>query len=89
MGREDGRRTGFLYEDGHMENARQLVYRYEGDANTDEVIQDLDGEIPVPGIGDVIMRRGNKWKVVKVIREHLQSNPSAIPVHRVFLTSAN
>jgi hypothetical protein len=89
VGREDRLRTGILNEDCHMKNARQFVYRYAGDAKTDEVIQDLDGQIPVPGNWDFIMRRGKKWKAIKVISEQLQSNPPAIPVHRVFLTNAN
>lgn len=67
-------------------NARQFVYRYEGDPKTDEVEQDLDGDTPVPQKGAVITRRGTTWTVFEVLTF---SSPPAIPVYRVFLTKGN
>jgi len=61
---------------------KQFVYRYEGDPKTDEVVQDLEGDTPVPQKGAVIPRKGTTWTVVEVLTSH---NPPAIPVYRVFL----
>jgi hypothetical protein len=62
------------------------VYRYNGDAATDEVIQDLDGELRVPQKGEFIVRKGVRWKVVQVTIEQTVSVPRNVPVYRVFLT---
>ena len=72
-----------------MRNARQFVFRYEGDAKTEEVVQDFDGEIPLPERDAVITRNGKQWKVAAVMTEQLLGNPPALPVHRIFLTKAN
>lgn len=66
-------------------NSRQFVYRYDGDPKTDEVVPDLEGQVPVPQKGNVIKRKGKTWKVVDVHTEQLLTNPPAIPVYRVFL----
>lgn len=39
---------------------KQMVYRYNGDAKTDEIEVDHDGEIPVPNQGDVLVRKSKK-----------------------------
>jgi hypothetical protein len=64
--------------------ARQYVFRYNGDASSEEVVPDLDAEIPVPNNMDVIERHGKKWKVVHMIKE--LSGVGAITVIRVFLS---
>lgn len=45
-------------------NAKQPVYRYNGVESSDELVVDLDGEIPTPRTGDIISRKGKNWKVV-------------------------
>jgi len=72
-----------------MRNARQFVYRYDGNANSDEVVEDFDGEVLVPEKGQVIPRNGKNWRVVEVLTEQTLSNPGAIPVCRVFLTKVD
>jgi hypothetical protein len=63
--------------------ARQFVFRYNGDEASDEVVPDFDAEISIPEAGTIIERHGKKWKAVHIIRE--LSGVGAIPVIRVFL----
>lgn len=70
-----------------MKSPKQIVYRYNGDASTDEVEVDVDGDQEVPQKDSIITRRGSRWKVVAVIVEESVSVPKALPVHRVFLTN--
>jgi hypothetical protein len=72
-----------------MKNARQFVYRYDGDAKSDEVVEDFDGEITVPEKDQVIPRNGRNWRVVAVVTQQTLSNPPAIPVCRVFLAKVD
>lgn len=69
-----------------MNSAKQIVFRYNGDPATEEVVQDLDGEETVPVKGMVIPRKGKQWKVVMVTAEQNITTPRAVPVHRVYLT---
>jgi hypothetical protein len=69
-----------------MRSAQQIVYRYNGDASTDEVEFDQDGDQEVPQKDSIITRKQGRWKVVHVIVEETVSVPKAVPVHRVFLT---
>lgn len=64
--------------------AKQIVYRYNGDVNSEEVLVDYDGDIPTPQAFDIIERKVKNWKVVQ--REIESPNSGAIPVLRVFLT---
>ncbi len=65
---------------------RQFVYRYDGDAGSDEVEVDLQDEIPIPERNQVLQRKGKSWKVALVQTERSVSHPPALPVYRVFLT---
>lgn len=69
-----------------MKSAKQIVFRYNGDSATEEVLVDLDGEETVPEKGAVIARKGKQWKVVMVTTEQTVNVPKAVPVHRVYLT---
>jgi len=64
--------------------AKQIVYRYNGDVSSEEVVVDYEGDIPTPKVGDIIERNKKAWKAVHRIVE--SSNSGAIPVLRVFLT---
>jgi hypothetical protein len=44
------------------DGAKQLVYRYNGIAQSDEVEVDLNGEKPIPQKDQVIVRNGKQWK---------------------------
>jgi hypothetical protein len=70
-----------------MKSPKQIVYRYNGDASTDEVEFDADGDQEVPEKHSIIMRKQGRWKVVHVIVEESVSVPKAVPVYRVFLTN--
>jgi hypothetical protein len=66
--------------------AKQIVYRYNGDPKSDEVVQDADGVLPTHFMGEFVMRNGKLWKVVNVNDELTVAGPRAIPIHWVFLT---
>ena len=68
-------------------NAKQVVYRYNGDASTDEVEVDPCGEITIPERDDIIIRKGKRWNVVHVITEETVGGPQAIPIVRIFLST--
>jgi hypothetical protein len=65
-------------------NVKQLVYRYNGVESSDEVEVDHDGEVPTPNQGDILFRKGTRWKAVHVITQ--VSSDGSVPVVRVFLT---
>jgi len=64
-------------------NAKQIVYRYNGMAESDEVKVDLEGETRVPQKDEVLRRKEKSWRVVHVIEENAPDG--RIPVFRVFL----
>jgi hypothetical protein len=64
--------------------AKQIVYRYNGIVSSEEVEQDLDGEVPVPPQNSVIVRSGKNWKVAVINWE--VATDGRIPVLRLFLT---
>jgi hypothetical protein len=68
-----------------MKSARQIVFHYNGNPATDEVIVDPHDEETIPAQGTVIARKGKQWKVVMVATEWLITTPQAIPVHRIYL----
>ena len=61
---------------------KQIVYRYNADPSTDEIVQYLEGEITVPEKGGLIKRTQKQWKVVNVFKTF----GKGIPIHTVFLT---
>lgn len=62
--------------------ARTIVYRYNGDAKSDEEEIDQSGEFVVPERDALIMRHGKLWKAVRVIKE---IGSGQILIVRVFL----
>jgi hypothetical protein len=66
--------------------AKQIVYRYNGDATTEEIEDDRDGEIEVHKHGEIVKRNGTTWKVVLVTVDETVAGPKAIPVVRIYLT---
>jgi len=64
-------------------NAKQIVYRYDRVAESDEVEVDLDGDIRIPQKDEVLRRKEKGWRVVHVIEENAPDG--RIPVFRVFL----
>ncbi len=66
---------------------KQIIYRYNGDAKTEEVEDDFHGDTWHKD-GDRITRNGKKWKVVAINDETTAAGPMMVPVHRVFLKDA-
>jgi len=62
---------------------KTIVYRYNGDAKSDEEEFDLYGGFAVPERRALIMRHGKLWKTVRVTREIESSGQK--PIVRVFL----
>jgi hypothetical protein len=75
-----------LFERGKKvkKQARQFVFRYNGDPTSDEVVPDLEAEVPIPEAGNTVERNGKNWRVVHIIKD--LSAAGAIPVVRVFLS---
>ena len=67
---------------------KQIVYRYNGDSKSDEVVQDLVGEIPRHTRGEIIERKGVQWKVAYINDEFTVAGPKQVPIHHVFLTDS-
>jgi hypothetical protein len=65
-------------------DAKQFVYRYNGDAKSEEVEPDMLGEASVPEKDNIVFRQGKNWKVVHLITEI--GSDDRLPVIRVFLT---
>jgi hypothetical protein len=68
-----------------MASIKQVVYRYNGDPNTEEPLVDYDDEIPIPNKDDVIQRNGASWKVIQVSVTQGVTLPKPIDVYRIFL----
>lgn len=66
-------------------DAKQFVYRYNGDEKTEEIEQDLNGETVVPEKDQIIQRKGKSWKVVHVNMETTLSRSGPIPIVRVYV----
>jgi hypothetical protein len=66
-------------------DAKQFVYRYNGDVKSEEVEQDLDGEGAIPVKDQIIQRNGKSWRVIHVTTEVSTRKGGPIPVIRVFL----
>ena len=66
---------------------RQIIYRFNGDPKYDEVVSDNTGTIFRPRVGDVVVKKGKKWRVT-VVRDGFDmfASRTAVPVHRIFLT---
>jgi hypothetical protein len=84
------RRNQFYSLDGDnktvVKEPKQIVYRYNRDAKSEETEQDLDGDVQIPSKDAVITRKEKSWKVILIFKE-LSTNTNAIPIYRLFLTT--
>lgn len=69
-----------------QKKSKQIVYRYNGDPKSEELEDDLDGEILVPQRDQIIIRNEKNWKVVKVDIETTVAGPKTIPIVYIYLT---
>jgi hypothetical protein len=66
---------------------KQTIYRYNGDPQNDEAVADEAGKIAFFWVGEILERKGKRWKVA-VLRDDLDMFRSshAVLIQRVFLT---
>jgi hypothetical protein len=62
-------------------DAKELIYRYDGDPSTEERVTDVTGEGTVPKVGQIIERQGKEWRVVEVPADYNR----AVLLYRIFL----
>jgi hypothetical protein len=67
---------------------KQIVYRYNGDPNTQQTISDLHGSMLPHLVGSIVNRDGKQWRVVSIHEELDIKGPLSVPIHHVFLTDA-
>jgi hypothetical protein len=65
--------------------AKQIVFRYNDDKDT-EVEMDILGDLPDYLVGDMVVRKGKSWKVVKVLIEEATVGTRTLLVYNVTLT---
>jgi hypothetical protein len=65
--------------------ANRILFRYNEDKDTDLEV-DILGDLPVYLVGDIVVRRGKPWKVVKVLTEEATLGSQTLPVYIVTLT---
>jgi hypothetical protein len=65
--------------------AKRIGFRYNDDQNT-EVEVDILGDLPDYLVGDMVVRKGKSWKVVKVLIEEAIVGSRTLPVYNVTLT---
>ena len=67
--------------------ARQIVFVYDGDAKSNDLVPDRDGEAIIPERGEILERNGKRWIVVATHTQTAVSGNS-LPVVKIFLASA-
>jgi len=71
-----------------VRSARHFVYRYDGNAESDEVDYDPDGTTPIPKQNSIVLRNGLPWRVTAVQVEITGTEATVLPIFRVFLDRA-
>jgi len=69
-----------------VSSGRYFVYRYDGDADSDDVEFDRHGAMAIPKQGSVVERKGATWRVDSVQVEATESAAVVVPIFRVFLS---
>jgi hypothetical protein len=64
----------------------EIVFRYNGDPNSDEMELHTNPELALPPAESVIGRNGRSWKVSKVEVIPPTSEMTRIPLYRVCVT---
>lgn len=67
--------------------ARQIIFRYNGDASTEDVEQDFDNSFVVPEKGSTYQRKGKSWSVVEIQTTTSLDAKGPIPIIRIFLSA--
>lgn len=67
------------------DQAKQIVFRYNDDKDTDVEV-DILGDLPDYLVGDIVVRKGKAWKVVKVLIEESIVGSRTLSVYKVTLS---
>ena len=70
------------------DQAKHIVYRYNGDAHSEETVADWTGDLPLHTVGEIVERHGKRWKVDSIDDASTVTGHRAIPIHRVYLIDA-
>jgi hypothetical protein len=65
---------------------KQVVFQYYGDKKDADVEVDILGDLPYYLVGDIVLRRGKSWKVVRVLVEEAIVGSQTLPVYIVTVT---
>ena len=66
--------------------AKQIIYRYNGEPMSDEGFVDWGGHLSPHAVGEIIKRKGKEWRVVAIDDESSVLGTRAIPIHLVTLS---
>ncbi len=62
-----------------MGSAQQFVYRFNGEGELGgEKVFDMNGDVPLPVVGDILSLHEKTWKIVKIENERWGSVPAFI-----------
>ena len=68
-----------------MSEAKTFVYKYDDLNVSEEVETDLTGDVPVPRVGDLLLRKNKAWKVMGVY----PALSTDLPRYRLLLMAAS
>ena len=71
---------------GRTSQIQHVIYRYNGDPNTEDKVKNPAPKVFLPRPGAVIERRGKQWKVVATNEDFVIEEQKAIPILRIFLS---
>jgi hypothetical protein len=71
-----------------LSQGKRFIYRYNGDSNTEQIVDDPRGTMVSHLVGGIVNWNGKRWKVAVVEEELDLKGPFAVPIHHVYLTDA-
>jgi hypothetical protein len=70
-----------------MSAVARIIFRYDGDANSDEAMLDVESIGPTLQTGSIIERNGQSWRVVWFDMHRAMNDPERTPTWFVSLRS--
>lgn len=70
-----------------MKEPKQIVWRYDGAPNSEEVEVDGIGDVELPIQGGVVNRKGKVWNVFQINKEFAANDTKLLPLYRISLMS--
>jgi hypothetical protein len=68
------------------DQAKRVVFRYNDDETDTDVEVDILGDLPQYAVGDIVVRRGKSWKVVRVLSDQALIGSQQVPAYIVTVT---